>query len=183
MAMFDDFGQTPSGGPLRVLIAEDETIIRLDLRGMLEKHGLVVAAEARNGAEAVELARTERPDVAVLDLRMPELDGIEAARRMYAERPLPIVMLTAFSDRGNVDKAVAAGVFTYLVKPFRETDVVPAIRAADARHAELLAALRAVGAKPLKPIFMSVPSPNGSAWPLRIAQRDDGSLDIRAIEG
>src|SRR2546430_9771234 len=94
MSMFDDFGQIPSGGPMRVLIAEDETIIRLDLRGMLEKHGLVVVAEARNGAEAVDLARAERPDVAVLDLRMPELDGIEAARRMYAERPLPIVMLT-----------------------------------------------------------------------------------------
>ena len=125
---------------MRVLIAEDETIIRLDLRQMLEKHGLTVCAEARNGAEAVELARTTQPDVAVLDVRMPELDGIEAARRIYAERPLPILMLTAFADRRSVDDAIDAGVFGYLVKPFRESDIVPAVRAAVARHAELLEA-------------------------------------------
>jgi DNA-binding NarL/FixJ family response regulator len=164
---------------VRVLIAEDETIIRLDLKAILERHGLHVVGEARDGAEAVALARTERPDVAVLDLRMPELDGIEAARRIYAERPLPIVMLTAFSDRRHVDDAIAAGVFTYLVKPFRESDVVPAIRAAVTRHGELLAALRAVGEKPLKPIFLTVPSRSGQAWPLRVDRRDDGSLDIR----
>src|SRR3977135_4324843 len=128
----------PAIGPLRVLIAEDETIIRMDLRGLLEKNGMMVVAEAANGARAVELARTELPDVAILDLRMPVLDGVEAARRMYAERPLPIVMLTAFSDRSNVEHALAAGVFSYLVKPFRETDVIPAIRAAVVRHAELL---------------------------------------------
>jgi len=165
--------------PLRILIAEDETIIRLDLRGMLEKHGLIVVGEARNGLEAVELARSERPDVALLDLRMPELDGIEAARRIYAEQPLPIVMLTAFSDRRNVENAIEAGVFTYLVKPFRETDVVPAIRAAVARHRELLTA---VGDTPLKAIFMSVPSHGGGDWPLRILRREDGSLDIRGAE-
>jgi len=168
--------------PLRILIAEDETIIRLDLRGMLEKHGLVVVAEARNGLEAVELAREHRPDVALLDLRMPELDGIEAARRIYAEQPLPIVMLTAFSDRRNVENAIEAGVFTYLVKPFRETDVVPAIRAAVTRHRELLTALRAVGDTPLKAIFMTVPSQNGGDWPLKILRREDGSLDIRGAE-
>ena len=175
--MFD-----PPEKPLRVLIAEDETIIRLDLRGMLEKHGLVVVAEARNGLEAVELAREHRPDVALLDLRMPELDGIEAARRIYAEQPLPIVMLTAFSDRRNVENAIEAGVFTYLVKPFRETDVVPAIRAAVIRHRELLTALRAVGDTPLKAIFMTVPSQNGGDWPLKILRRADGSLDIRGAE-
>ena len=167
---------------LRVLIAEDETIIRLDLRGMLVKHGLIVVAEARNGAEAVELAREQRPDVALLDLRMPELDGIEAARRIYAEQPLPIVMLTAFSDRRNVEKAIEAGIFTYLVKPFRETDVVPAIRAAVARHRELLTALRAIGDTPLKAIFMSLPSQSGGDWPLKILRREDGSLDIRSAE-
>jgi AmiR/NasT family two-component response regulator len=143
----------PSGEPLRVLIAEDETIIRMDLRGLLEKNGMMVVAEAANGALAVELARTEMPDVAILDLRMPVLDGVEAARRIYAERPMPIVMLTAFSDRANLENAIEAGVFSYLVKPFRETDVIPAVRAAVARHAELLRALRSVGETPLKAIF------------------------------
>src|SRR5438445_12359268 len=88
-------------GPLRVLVAEDQAIIRLDLCGVLEQYGLIVCAEARDGEEAVELARTARPDVALLDVRMPKLDGIEAARRIYAERPIPIVMLTAFSDRAE----------------------------------------------------------------------------------
>jgi two-component system, response regulator PdtaR len=164
----------------RVLIAEDETIIRMDLCGLLAKHGFNVVAEATNGLQAVDLARSEEPDVAVLDLRMPELDGIEAARRIYAERPLPIVMLTAFSDRANVERAIDAGVFSYLVKPFRESDVVPAIRAAVARHSDLLGALRAVGEKPLKPIFLNIPSAHGGEWPLRIRRRDDGSLDVKA---
>jgi response regulator NasT len=110
---------------VKVLVAEDETIIRLDLCALLAKHGFSVCAEARDGAEAVTLARTTQPEAAILDLRMPNLDGIEAARRIYAERPIPIVMLTAFSDRSYVDKAIAAGVFAYLVKPFRESDVVP----------------------------------------------------------
>ena len=175
--MLDDYDK-----PLRVLIAEDETIIRLDLRGILEQHGMIVVAEARNGAEALELARAERPDVALLDLRMPELDGIEAARRMYAEQPLPIVMLTALSDRANVEQAIDAGVFTYLVKPFKETDVVPAIRAAAARHAELLNARRAVGVKPLKPIFLGLPSQGGGTWPVRVARRDDGTLNIQGVD-
>ena len=169
---------------MRVLIAEDETIIRLDLRQMLERHGLVVCAEARNGAEAVQLARESEPDVAVLDLRMPELDGIEAARRIYAERPLPIVMLTAFADRQNVESAIEAGVFTYLVKPFRETDIVPAIRAAVARHGELLEARREVGQKlpPLGAVVVSVPSSSGGAWPVRIERREDGSVDVRGVD-
>jgi AmiR/NasT family two-component response regulator len=165
---------------LRVLVAEDETIIRMDLCGLLAKHGFHVVAEAANGLQAVELARSEEPDLAVLDLRMPELDGIEAARRIYAERPLPIVMLTAFSDRVNVERAIDAGVFSYVVKPFRDSDVVPAIRAAVARHSEMLGALRAMGEKPLKPIFLNVPSANGGEWTLRINRRDDGSLDVKA---
>src|SRR5438067_10064660 len=105
-AMLDE----PAIGPLRVLIAEDETIIRMDLRGLLEKNGFMVVAEAADGAQAVELARSAEPDVAIVDLRMPELDGIEAAHRIYAERPLPIVMLTAFSDRANVEDAIGAGI-------------------------------------------------------------------------
>jgi response regulator NasT len=142
---------------MRILIAEDETIIRLDLKGLLETHGMIVCAEARDGEEAVALARRERPDAALLDLRMPKLDGIEAARRIYAERPIPIVMLTAFSDRTHVDKAIEAGVFTYLVKPFRQSDVVPAIKAAVARHGELLQARRAIGEKPLRPVVIGLP--------------------------
>jgi two-component system, response regulator PdtaR len=124
---------------MRVLIAEDETIIRLDLRELLERAGFEVCAEARDGAEAVELARSEEPDVAVLDVKMPRLDGIEAARRILDERPIPIVMLTAYGQDELVSRAVEAGVFGYLVKPFREQDLVPAIRAARARHEELAA--------------------------------------------
>jgi len=124
---------------MRVLIAEDETIIRLDLRDLLERAGLEVCAEARDGFEAVELARSERPDVAVLDVKMPRLDGIEAARRILDERPIPIVMLTAYGQDELVSRAVEAGVFGYLVKPFREGDLLPAIRAARARHDELVA--------------------------------------------
>ena len=126
---------------MRILIAEDETIIRLDLRSLLEGAGLEVCAEARDGAEAVELARTELPDLAILDVKMPRLDGIEAAKRILDERPIPIVMLTAYGQRELVNRAVEAGVFGYLVKPFRETDLLPAIATARARHEEL-AALR-----------------------------------------
>ena len=124
----------------RVLIAEDETIIRLDLAEMLARAGFHVCGEARDGVEAVELARSEQPDVAVLDVKMPRLDGIEAARRILDERPIPIVMLTAYGQDELVSRAVEAGVFGYLVKPFRETDLVPAIQTARARHEELAAA-------------------------------------------
>jgi response regulator NasT len=124
----------------RVLIAEDETIIRLDLAEMLARAGFHVCGEARDGVEAVELARSEQPDVAVLDVKMPRLDGIEAARRILDERPIPIVMLTAYGQEELVSRAVEAGVFGYLVKPFRETDLVPAIQTARARHEELAAA-------------------------------------------
>ena len=126
---------------MRILIAEDETIIRLDLRELLERAGFEVCAEARDGLEAVELARSEQPDVAVLDVKMPRLDGIEAARQILDERAIPIVMLTAYGQDELVSRAVEAGVFGYLVKPFRETDLLPAIKAARARHEEL-AALR-----------------------------------------
>jgi AmiR/NasT family two-component response regulator len=126
---------------MRILVAEDETIIRLDLRELLERAGFDVCAEAKDGVEAVELARSERPDLAVLDVKMPRLDGIEAARRILDERPIPIVMLTAYGQEELVSRAIEAGVFGYLVKPFREQDLLPAIRTARARHEEL-AALR-----------------------------------------
>ena len=122
---------------MRILIAEDETIIRLDLRTLLEHAGFDVCAEAKDGEEAVELARSAEPDVAVLDVKMPRLDGIEAARRILEERPIPIVMLTAYGQDELVSRAVEAGVFGYLVKPFREQDLLPAIAAARARHDEL----------------------------------------------
>ena len=118
---------------MRILVAEDETIIRLDLRALLERAGFEVCAEAKDGEEAVELARSEEPDLAVLDVKMPKLDGIEAAR------PIPIVMLTAYGQEELVARAVEAGVFGYLVKPFREQDLLPAIAAARARHDELQA--------------------------------------------
>jgi AmiR/NasT family two-component response regulator len=123
----------------RVLIAEDETIIRLDLAQMLERAGFEVCAQARDGVEAVDLAVSERPDLAVLDVKMPRLDGIEAARRIMDERPIPIVMLTAYGQDELVSRAVEAGVFGYLVKPFRETDLLPAIKTAQSRYAELAA--------------------------------------------
>jgi len=124
---------------MRILIAEDETIIRLDLRALLEGAGHEVCGEARDGAEAVELARSEQPDLAILDVKMPRLDGIEAARRILDERPIPIVMLTAYGQGELVSRGVEAGVFGYLVKPFRETDLLPAIATARARHEELAA--------------------------------------------
>ena len=124
---------------MRILVAEDETIIRLDLRGLLERAGFEVVAEARDGVEAVELARSEEPDLAIMDVKMPRLDGIEAARRILAERPVPIVMLTAYGQQELVSRAVEAGVFGYLVKPFRENDLLPAIHTARARHEELTA--------------------------------------------
>jgi AmiR/NasT family two-component response regulator len=126
---------------VRILVAEDETIIRLDLCELLRSAGFDVVAEARDGEEAVALARSEQPDLAVLDVKMPRLDGIEAARRILDERPIPIVMLTAYDQQELVSRAIEAGVFGYLVKPFREQDLLPAIHTARARHEEL-AALR-----------------------------------------
>jgi two-component system, response regulator PdtaR len=123
--------------PMKILIAEDETLIRMDLRSIIEKAGYEICGEARDGEEAVELASSSRPDLAILDVKMPRLDGIEAARRILAERPIPIVMLTAYGQDELVSRAVEAGVFGYLVKPFRESDLVPAIQAARARHSEL----------------------------------------------
>jgi two-component system, response regulator PdtaR len=124
---------------MRILIAEDETIIRLDLRDLLERAGHEVVGEARDGEEAVALAAELQPDLAIMDVKMPRLDGIDAARKIMGERPMPIVLLTAYGQQELVARAVEAGVFGYLVKPFREQDLVPAIETARARHAELAA--------------------------------------------
>jgi two-component system, response regulator PdtaR len=125
---------------VRALVAEDESLIRLDLVAMLERAGIAVCAEATNGREAVALALAERPDVAILDVRMPELDGIEAARQIVGAHPIPIVIVSAYTERSLVQRAADAGAYGYLSKPFREGDLVPAISTARARFDELAAA-------------------------------------------
>jgi two-component system, response regulator PdtaR len=125
--------------PPLALVAEDATIVRLDLcRMLVDRAGFAEVIEARDGEEAVALVRERQPDLAILDVNMPKLDGIEAARIILAENPLPIVMLTAYADEASVARAVDAGVFAYVVKPFREQDLIPAIRTAQARYEELL---------------------------------------------
>jgi AmiR/NasT family two-component response regulator len=124
---------------VRVLVAEDESLIRVDLVAMLERAGLEVCAEASSGREAVELALAERPDLAVLDVKMPELDGIDAARRIVEARPIPVVIVSAYTERSLVVRAAEAGAFGYLAKPFREDDLLPAISTARARFDELAA--------------------------------------------
>jgi response regulator NasT len=129
----------------RVLIAEDEALIRLDLAEMLNEAGYEVVAQAGDGEEAVELAREHRPDLVITDVKMPKLDGIAAASIIAAERIAPVVMLTAFSQRELVERARDAGAMAYLVKPFTITDLVPAIEMATSRFAELRALEREVG--------------------------------------
>jgi two-component system, response regulator PdtaR len=124
-------------GGASVLIAEDETVIRLDLRAQLEDAGYAVCGEARDGEEAVELARTLQPDVVLLDVKMPGIDGIEAAKRIGAERSVPIVLVTAYDDRELIARAADAGVFAYLLKPYRPNELTPTIETAIARHREL----------------------------------------------
>ncbi|MER3474572.1 MAG: response regulator [Armatimonadota bacterium] len=126
-------------GVLRVLIADDEPIIRLDLKNMLESLGYEVVAEASDGVSAVEAARTLKPDVAILDIKMPGMDGIDAANILNSEKIAPVVLLTAFSDMDLINRAKEAGVFAYLVKPFRENDLRPAIEIAISRYKEFLA--------------------------------------------
>jgi two-component system, response regulator PdtaR len=129
-------GTTSRQAP-RVVIAEDEALIRLDLREMLEEEGYQVVAEAADGEQAVALVTEHRPDLAVLDVKMPVLDGISAAERIAAARIAPVVMLTAFSQRELVERARAAGAMAYLVKPFSKADLVPAVEMALARYDEL----------------------------------------------
>ncbi|MGR3933479.1 ANTAR domain-containing response regulator [Streptomyces sp. BRA346] len=121
----------------RVVIAEDEALIRLDLKEMLEEEGYSVVGEAGDGETAVALAREHRPDLVILDVKMPVLDGISAAERIAGERIAPVLMLTAFSQRELVDRARDAGAMAYLVKPFSKSDVVPAIEMAVSRFTEL----------------------------------------------
>jgi response regulator NasT len=122
-----------------VLIAEDEALIRLDLAEMLAEEGYEVAGEASDGEQAVALAAALRPDLAILDVKMPVLDGISAAERIAAERICPVVILTAFSQRELVERAREAGAMAYLVKPFTKADLVPAIEIAVSRFQQLSA--------------------------------------------
>jgi two-component system, response regulator PdtaR len=128
-----------SGDPLRVVIAEDEALIRLDLKEMLEEEGYSVVAEAGDGESAVANVIEFKPDLAILDIKMPVLDGISAAERIAAERIAPVVILTAFSQRELVERARDAGAMAYLVKPFTKADLVPAIEMAVSRFAEIRA--------------------------------------------
>jgi len=126
---------TPPSG-LRVLIAEDEALIRLDLAEMLEEEGYVVVGQAEDGEKAVALAEALQPDLVILDIKMPRLDGIAAAERVAAKQIAPVVILTAFSQRDLVERARDAGAMAYLVKPFTKADLVPAIEMAVSRFAE-----------------------------------------------
>jgi two-component system, response regulator PdtaR len=123
----------------RVVLAEDEALIRLDLKEMLEEEGYEVVGEAGDGDTAVRLAREERPDLVILDVKMPGLDGLSAAERIADERLAPVLVLTAFSQQDLVERAAAARAMGYLVKPFQKADVVPAIELAVSRHRELTA--------------------------------------------
>lgn len=121
----------------RVLVAEDESLIRLDLTEMLVEEGYEVVGEAGDGATAVQMAEQLRPDLVVLDVKMPVLDGISAAQRIVAQRIAPVLILTAFSQRELVERAREAGAMAYLVKPFAKADLVPAIEMALSRHEEI----------------------------------------------
>lgn len=129
----------PAGDQLRVLVAEDEALIRLDLVELLTEEGYTVIAEAGDGEEALALARKLEPDLVVMDVKMPKMDGITAAASIAEERIAPVVMLTAFSQRELVERAREAGAMAYVVKPFGPADVVPAIEIAMARFAEIRA--------------------------------------------
>jgi response regulator NasT len=130
---------TDSAKPHRVLIAEDEALIRMDLAEMLREEGYEVVGEAGDGQEAVELAESLRPDLVIMDVKMPRRDGIDAAAEIASKRIAPILVLTAFSQRELVERARDAGAMAYLVKPFSVTDLIPAIELAVSRFGEIAA--------------------------------------------
>ena len=136
---------TAARPPLRVVVAEDEALIRMDLVEMLEEDGYAVVGQAGDGETAVRLATELRPDLVILDVKMPVLDGLSAAEQVVAARIAPVVILTAFSQRDLVERAREAGVMAYLVKPFQKKDLVPAIELAVSRFAEVVALEREVG--------------------------------------
>ena len=129
----------------RVVVAEDEAIIRLDLKELLEEEGYQVVGETGRGDEAVDLVRKLRPDLAILDIKMPGMDGLSAARHIAGERLAAVLILTAFSQRDLVEQARDARALAYLVKPFQKSDLIPAIEVALGRHSELLSLERELG--------------------------------------
>jgi AmiR/NasT family two-component response regulator len=129
----------------RVIVADDESIIRMDLREMLTNLGYLVIGEVGDGHSAVNLARELKPDVVIMDIKMPVMDGIEAAKTLTEEKIAPVLLLTAYSQQELVERARDAGVVGYMVKPFRESDLAPAIEVAVARFAEFRALEKEVG--------------------------------------
>src|SRR5712692_10006897 len=125
--------------PIRIIIADDEAIQRMDLKDVLTKQGYLVVGEAGDGVSAVNLAREIRPDLVIMDIRMPDMDGIAAAETLTQEKIAPVLLLTAFGDQPLVERAKDAGVVTYIVKPLRESEVAPAIEIALARYNEFRA--------------------------------------------
>jgi response regulator NasT len=132
-------GSAQVGESRRVLIAEDEALIRLDLREMLVEEGFTVVGEASDGEKAVELATELKPDVVICDVKMPKMDGITAAGHIAGRRIAPVVILTAFSQRDLIERARDAGAMAYLIKPFHKRDLLPAIEMATSRFAEIRA--------------------------------------------
>lgn len=122
---------------LRILIADDEAVIRLGLRAMLEDQGYQVVGEASDGKRALELVQKLHPDLVFLDIKMPGVDGLQAARTLFAERTVPVIILTAYADRAFVEQARSAGALAYLVKPIREADLGPAVEMALGRFREI----------------------------------------------
>ncbi len=129
----------------RVIVADDESLIRMDLREMLTNLGYLVISEAGDGRSAVNLARELRPDIVIMDIKMPDMDGIEAAQILTQERLAPVLLLSAYSQQELIQRASQAGVAGYLVKPFRENDLAPAIEIALARFSEFRVMEREVG--------------------------------------
>ncbi|WP_022870857.1 ANTAR domain-containing response regulator [Yaniella halotolerans] len=129
---------TEATHPVRIVVAEDETIIRLDIVETLRGQGYDVVAEADNGQRAIELVEEHAPDLVLMDISMPVMDGISATRHISERSLAPVVILTAFSQRDLIDQATDAGAMSYIVKPFSETDLVPAIELAKARFEQLI---------------------------------------------
>jgi two-component system, response regulator PdtaR len=133
-----------------VLLVDDEALIRMGMRAMLQDLGYRVVGEAADGEEAIEKVAALDPDVVIMDIKMPGMDGLEATRRIMAEHPVPIIVLTAYNQRSLVEEAADAGVLAYLMKPVRESDIGPAIEVARARFAELIWLRRASADRPAR---------------------------------